>query len=125
MIQRMFASEEVRQFLNTVPYPEYVPETLPICCDKTIILGWYAPVLIACFPCQIFGDEVEIHAACNRSLRGRKAVFAGVSAIKWIFDKTRFDVVFCEPSSREAAHFAHLCGMRRKGSRLEINRWAA
>ena len=125
MIQRILSSAEAREFLNSVPYPEYVPETLPLCCDKTIVLGWYSLGLTACFPCQIFGDEVEIHAACARGFRGSKAVFAGVSAIKWIFDKTRFDVVFCEPSSREAAHFAHLCGMRRTGVRLEINRWAA
>ena len=125
MIQRILSSAEAREFLNSVPYPEYVPETLPICCSHTIILGWYVPDLVACFPCQIFGDEIEIHAACNRDIRGANSVVAGTSAIKWIFDKTRFDVIFCEPSSREAAHFAILCGMRRSGGRLEIERWAA
>lgn len=123
-IRRIIDSDTARDFLNSVPFDEYVPELFPVCNEQTLILGWFQPNLTACFPCQLFDGHIEVHVAAMREFRGKTAVAAGRAAIAWIFENTAFDRIVGSPNSREAAVNAYLCGMRRNGVIFEISRWA-
>lgn len=124
MIKPIHSNDEAREFLNSIPFDEYVPEDVQIILPLTLILGWYDQELLACFPCNIREHEIEVHVACKKEIRGKKAVHACREAIKYIFENTRFDRIVGEPKSREASINAYLCGMRRNGDMFEVSRWA-
>ncbi len=124
MIRQIHSNDEAREFLNSIPFDEFISEHMQIIGKSTLVLGWYEPELLACFPCNIREQEIEIHAACKKEIRGKTAVNAGREAIQHIFNTTRFNRVVSEPNSREAARFACLCGMHKVGKRYEVMRWA-
>jgi hypothetical protein len=125
MIQEIHDSKLARDFLNSVPFDQYVPEDFPVCNPTTIILGWYDPDLVCCFPCQKLRDVVEIHVACVRGYRGKRAVLAAKEAFKWIFSNTSYDSIVANITLKNAKRFAVMCGMRRVNGRFEVTRWAA
>lgn len=125
MIVEIKDSVVARDFLNSVPFDEYVPAGFPVCNPTTIILGWHDPELVCMFPMQIYGDEIEIHCACKRSYRGKRAINAAHAAFDWIFSNTRFKTIYARISQRHVEIFALLCGMVRRGDRFEVTKWAA
>lgn len=120
MIVEITDSAVARDFLNSVPFDEYVPAGFPVCNPTTIILGWHDPDLVCMFPMQIYGDEIEIHCACLREYRGRKAVKAAKAAFKWVFANTKYKTIFAEIDKRHVAAFAVACGMKRNNGRFEV-----
>lgn len=66
------------------------------------------------------GDEIEIHCACLREYRGRKAVKAAKAAFQWIFANTKYKTIFAEIDHRHVAAFAAMCGMKRNNGRFEV-----
>lgn len=124
MIVEITDSKVARDFLNSVPFDEYVPEGFPICNENTIILGWIDPHLVCCFPFNWCGDDLEIHCACLREYRGKKAVRAAKAAFKWIFDNTKCKTIFADIEHPHVAVFAAMCGMRRINGRFEVKKWA-
>lgn len=125
LINQIHDNKLARDFLNSVPFDEYVPDDFPICSENTIVLGWFNPGLVCCFPCQKINDEIEIHVACKKKYRGKVAVKAGKEAIKWIFKNTDYKVIFSEINARNNAVYARLCGLSRVGSRFEVRKWAS
>lgn len=124
MIVRIHDNNIAREFLNSVPFDAYIPKNFPVCCDITIVLGWYDPGLVAMFPFQTYQDAIECHAAVIREYRGNKAVVAGRSAIKWIFDNTKYDMIFSNSAHRHGEIYASQCGLQRVNGRMEVSRWA-
>lgn len=124
MIRQITDSAEAREFLNSVPFDEYVPEGFPVCNPLTLILGWYETELLACWPCFIKGDELEMHACCSSEFRGKRAVHACKNAIEWIFSNTPFETVVVYPKIKHGTAYAYMCGFRRNGDRLEVMKWA-
>lgn len=120
MIRQITDSDIAREFLNSVPFDQYVPEGFPVCNPRTIILGWYDPDLIGCFPCNVCGREIEIHVAIKKEHRGSHAVAAGKEAIKWLFENVNCTKIFSEENSRVTSAYAILCGLKRNGKRFEV-----
>lgn len=125
MIKQIHDSKLARDFLNSVPFDEYIPKNFPVCCDITIVLGWHDPDLVAMFPFQMYRDAIECHAAILRDYRGKKAVDAGKAAIKWIFENTEYDMIFSRSAHRHGEIYATQCGLKRVNGRLEVSKWAA
>lgn len=124
MIKQIHDSKLARDFLNSVPFDEYVPEGLEICCDSTIILGWFDPDLVCCFPFNKHESEIEIHCACLRKYRGKNAVNAARHAFKWIFENTNYNTIFATMQHSHVKRFAAMCGMRKFNGRYEAKSWA-
>lgn len=124
MIKQITDSNLARDFLNSVPFDEYIPEGFPVCNDGTIILGWYAPDLVCCFPCNKYTDAIEIHCACLKPYRGTQAIVAAQHAFRWIFENTNYSTIFAETYKKHVAQFASMCGMKRINGRFEVSRWA-
>lgn len=124
MIVEITDDKVARGFLNSVPYEEHIPEWLPVCTDRTIILGWIDPHLVCCFPFNKYESEIEIHCACLREYRGKRAIKAAHAAFKWIFDNTQYTTIFAEIKHRHVEAFALMCGMNRVNGRFEVRKWA-
>lgn len=125
MIIRIHSDKVVREFMNSVPYPEHVPEKLSLCNRHTIILGWFENnQLMGCFLFNKINRELQAHPCCRKDFRGKKAVAAGKKALKWIFENTRYSKVFATfTEEKHVCFFAAQCGMTRAGDRYEVKKW--
>lgn len=115
---------ECRQFMNSVPYPEYWPETLPAITPVSFVLGVYNPELVGCFPFNIKNGELFIHACFLKEWRGKFAVGAAKNAFKWIWSNTSFKKIVSEITEKHASRFAISSGMSKKQNRYEVVKWA-
>lgn len=123
MIVEITESKVARDFLNSVPFDAYIPEWFPVCNPATLVLGWIDPHLVCCFPFNKHEDEIEIHCACIREYRGKKAINAAHEAFKWVFEHTPYEKIFAETNHRHVAAFAAACGMKRVDGRFEVTKW--
>lgn len=123
MIKKITDSNLARDFLNSVPFDAYVPEGFPVCNDDTIILGWYAPDLVCCFPCLKHKEFLEIHCACLKEYRGAPAIVAAQHAFKWIFDNTHYETIRAKTYRKHVARFAILCGATKNNGWHEVRKW--
>lgn len=110
--------------MNSVPYPEYVPEDFPCPSETAMVLGVYEPDLKGCFPINIKDDRVQIHACFPHRHRGHFAVKAARQAFRWIFMHLPQRVIYAEPVDLCAKVFARACGMRKTNDHYEVTRWA-
>ncbi len=124
MIIRIHSDKVVREFMNSVPYPEQVPETMKICKSNTIVLAWYIRRQITgLFLFQLFKDAIEIHACFKKEFRGNTAVIAARNAFAWIFKNTKYDRIIAEISEPHVQQYAERCGMFRTGDQYEVGKW--
>lgn len=124
MIKEIKDNRLARDFLNSVPFDDYVPEDCQVCSDETIVLGWYDPVLVCCFPLNLHKDFAEIHCACVEWYRGKRAIKAARNAFKWIFSNTHYEQIRAMTSERHVSRFAQLCGMSKSNGFYEVRKWA-
>ena len=110
--------------MNSVPYPEYVPEDFPCPSDKAMVLGVFDPDLKGCFPINIEEDRVQIHACFPKENRGQFAINAAKQAFRWVFLNTEFDVIFSKVRERHVGLYARLCGMTCVNGHYEVKRWS-
>ena len=107
-----------------MPYPEIVPDWLPINTPISLVLGVYGPELVGAFPLQKYETVIEIHAAFLPSHRGAFAVNAAKQAFEWIWANTRYDKIIAEITEPNAQQYAIRCGMKKINNRFEVSRWA-
>lgn len=121
---KMVPDEEARKFLNSVPYPEVIPENLPLNSEHSMIIGIYNPVLVGAFPVQKHGKHLEIHAAFLPKYRGAFAVNAAKQVFKWLWVNTDYRRITADISEPHIQKFAERCGMIKKDKYYEVSRWA-
>lgn len=124
MIRPIKTLDEIRAFMNAVPYPEFVPEDIPLPSDQAMVLGVYDPDLKGCFPLNIEPDRVQIHACFPRQSCGVQAVRAAKEAFVWIFDNLPQSTIYAKPINLCARIFARTCGMEKVNQQYEVTRWA-
>lgn len=124
MIRQITDNKLARDFLNSVPFDDYVPEGMEVCNDQTIILGWYDLGLVCCFPCNKHEDNIEIHCACVELYRGKMAINAAHKAFEWIFSNTHYKTIRAMTDHPHVSRFALMCGMKRNNGIFEVQKWA-
>lgn len=122
MIRQIKDNNIASKFLNSVPLDQNIPEGMLVVTNNTVILGWFDLNLKACFPCNIWKDMIEIHAAIPQEFRGKQAVIAGKKALEWLFENTDAKKVFSVYKNKQASTYATLCGLNRNGTIFEVNR---
>lgn len=113
---------ECRQFMNSVPYPEYWPETLPAITPVSFVLGVYNPELVGCFPFNIKNGELFIHACFLKEWRGKFAVDALKKAFEWVWENTEFAKISANIGERHVARYARLGGMKPVNGLYEVSK---
>lgn len=112
--------KEARDFLNSVPYPERVPEWFNINTPVSFALGVYVEKLVGAFPLLKHENAIEINAAFLPEYRGKFAVDAAKEAFTWIWDNTSFRRIIADIQEPHVARYAHRCGMVKKGQLYEV-----
>jgi hypothetical protein len=121
---KLVPDEEARKFLNSVPYPEHVPENLPLNSEHSAIIGIYNPDLVGVFPVQKRGKHLEIHAAFLPKFRGAFAVNSAKQVFEWIWTNTDYRRITADISEPHIQNFAERCGMTKQDKYYEVLRWA-
>ena len=124
IIKQIASDDDARRFLNSVPYPEFVPDWLPLTTDHSLILGVYSSDLVGAFPLQKHVDCIEIHAAFLPEYRGRFAVDAAHKAFEWIWANTNYKRIIADISDPK---IEAVCAALRNGENKQILRgipWA-
>ena len=113
---------EAALFMNSVPYPEYVPPVMTLTSNRSMVLGCYDPELVGCWPINLWDDCAEFHACFLRGRRGRYAVEQTRAAFLWLFDHSKYDKIISDIEERHVRHFARACGMSKNGDYYEVYR---
>jgi len=124
ILKQIASDHEAREFLNSVPYPEFWPDWLPVNTPYSLVLGVYDPDLVGAFILQKFKSVIEIHPAFVTSHRGKYAVNAGKMAVQWVWSNTPYQKIIAELTDRRAAVYARLCGFKKHDKYYEVLKWA-
>lgn len=114
------SDQEARDFLNSVPYPEYVPEDLPLNTAVSFVLGVYTDRLVGTFPMLKHDEAIEINVAFLPSFRGQFAVDAAKCVFRWIWANTPFRRIIADIYDPHVELYAQRCGMVKKGDLYEV-----
>lgn len=120
MIKVIESDQEAREFLNSVPYPEHVPDWLPINTVRSFVLGVYTDKLVGCFPLIKHDDAIEINVAFLPEHRGEFAVESARQAFEWIWGNTPFRRIIANIKLPHVERFAEKCGMVKSGNLYEV-----
>lgn len=122
-------NEEARNFLNSVPYPEYVPEGFPAITPVSFILGVYVPKmsglkLVGAFPFNRLNDGLQMHACFLKEYRGKFAVNAAKQAFEWVWSNTLYEKIYGTENTKLTNLFASMCGAKKNNGMYEVCKWA-